>query len=159
MITVRDLDPVTDGGWLAQYLDEEWGGPVQARRGEVFDALTLPALVAERDGERAGVLSYQQHGDREWEVAVLNAVPGHTGVGTALVEGLVERAGPGCRIWLVTTNDNVDALRFYQRRGFRLRELRAGAVDEARRARKPSIPVVGHYGIPLRDELELVLDT
>ena len=60
-------------------------------------------------------------------------------------------------IWLVTTNDNVDALRFYQRLGFRLRALRAGAVDDARRDLKPSIPVE-HDGIAIRDELELVLE-
>jgi hypothetical protein len=58
----------------------------------------------------------------------------------------------------VTTNDNVNALRFYQRRGFRLSELRAGAVDEARRQRKPSIAPVADNGIPIRDELELVID-
>jgi ribosomal protein S18 acetylase RimI-like enzyme len=56
---------------------------------------------------------------------------------------------------LTTTNDNVDALRFYQRRGFRLAALRPGAVDEARRI-KPEIPQVGEHGIPLHDELDLV---
>ena len=55
---------------------------------------------------------------------------------------------------LTTTNDNVDALRFYQRHGFRLVELRPGAVDAARRL-KPEIPATGAHGIPLRDELEL----
>jgi hypothetical protein len=61
------------------------------------------------------------------------------------------------RIWVLTTNDNVDALRFYQRRGFRLGALRPGAVDEARRTRKPEIPEIGDHGIPLRDEIELEL--
>jgi hypothetical protein len=61
------------------------------------------------------------------------------------------------RVWLATTNDNLDALAFYQRRGFRLAELRPGAVDAARRL-KPTIPAVGAHGIPMRDELELVLD-
>jgi pimeloyl-ACP methyl ester carboxylesterase len=64
---------------------------------------------------------------------------------------------PGRAIWVVTTNDNTDALRFYQRVGFRLREARVGAVDEARRTLKPSIPRAGRHGIPLRDEIELVL--
>jgi Acetyltransferase (GNAT) family len=59
------------------------------------------------------------------------------------------------RLWVVTTNDNVDALRFYQRRGFRLAALRPGAVDESRRTLKPEIPAIGDQGIPLRDELEL----
>jgi hypothetical protein len=60
-------------------------------------------------------------------------------------------------VWLVTTNDNLVALRFYQRRGFRLSALRPGAVDEARRRLKPAIPDAGAFGIPLRDELELEL--
>jgi ribosomal protein S18 acetylase RimI-like enzyme len=61
----------------------------------------------------------------------------------------------GCRrLVLMTTNDNLGALRFYQRRGFRLVARRPGAVDAAR-ARKPAIPPIGDFGIPLRDELEL----
>jgi ribosomal protein S18 acetylase RimI-like enzyme len=78
-------------------------------------------------------------------------------VGTALLEA-VERiaAERGCRrLWLLTTNDNVDALRFYQRRGFRLARLNPGAVDEARARLKPELPTVGDYGIPIRDELVL----
>ena len=64
----------------------------------------------------------------------------------------------GCaRLWLVTTNDNVEALRFYQRRGFRLTALRPGAVDSSRESLKPEIPSSGFFGIPLRDELELEL--
>jgi hypothetical protein len=55
---------------------------------------------------------------------------------------------------VTTTNDNLNALRFYQRRGFRITEVRPRAVDDARRL-KPSIPIVGEYGIPIRDEIEL----
>src|SRR5260370_862830 len=58
-------------------------------------------------------------------------------------------------IRLSMTNDNLDALRFYQRRGFRIAAVRPGAVDAARR-RKPSIAAVGDYGIARHDELELV---
>ena len=79
----------------------------------------------------------------------------HRGIGTALLEAVIE-AVAGCdRIWLVTTNDNLEALRFYQRRGFVLSALRPGAVDEARRRLKPRIAGIGEFGIPLRDELEL----
>jgi hypothetical protein len=55
----------------------------------------------------------------------------------------------------VTTNDNLGALAFYQRLGFRLSALRPGAVDEARATLKPEIPATGEEGLPLRDELEL----
>jgi GNAT superfamily N-acetyltransferase len=154
---VRDLDPVADRAWLEQHLADEWGGPLQVRRGEAFDARELPAFIAERDGRPAGLLCYRDCLDGWWELALISAVPAGEGVGTALVDTLVERVGTGGRIWVVTTNDNVDALRFYQRRGFRLRAVRLGAVDEARRSLKPQIPTTGRYGIPLRDELELEL--
>jgi hypothetical protein len=72
----------------------------------------------------------------------------------AAVEALAAAAGCA-RLWVVTTNDNLGALRFYQRRGFRLRALRPGAVDASRAALKPEIPVLGEHGIALRDELEL----
>ena len=157
MPEVRPVDGAADRAWLDGYLDEVWGGPLQARRGELFDARELPALVAERAGERVGVLCYRDCGEGSWELALIGAAPGHTGVGSALVAALVERVGPGARIWVVTTNDNVDALRFYQRRGFRLRAVRPGAVDDNRRTLKPQIPATGRYGIPLRDELELEL--
>jgi Acetyltransferase (GNAT) family len=63
------------------------------------------------------------------------------------------------RIWLVTTNDNLEALRFYQRRGFVLSALRPGAVADSGQRLKPQIASVGDFGIPLRDELELHLLT
>jgi ribosomal protein S18 acetylase RimI-like enzyme len=78
------------------------------------------------------------------------------GVGTLLLEAAVgEARRHGCReIRLTTTNDNLDALRFYQRRGMRLAALRPGAIDRSR-LDKPDIPRIGDYGIPLRDEIEL----
>jgi RimJ/RimL family protein N-acetyltransferase len=82
------------------------------------------------------------------------------GVGTALIDEAKRIATQaGCRrLWLITTNDNVDALRFYQRRGFRLAKLHCGAVDDSRARLKPEIPETGHHRIPLRDELELEHD-
>jgi len=125
-----------------------------ARLGRLVYPLDHPALVAERDGALAGVLTYVLDGDA-CEILTLHAAEHWGGTGTALVEA-VERdaAERGCRrLWVLTTNDNVDALRFYQRRGFRLMELRAGAVDRSRARLKPEIPEVGAHGIALRDEL------
>jgi ribosomal protein S18 acetylase RimI-like enzyme len=73
-------------------------------------------------------------------------------VGTRLLDAVEDRTGAQ-RLWLVTTNDNLDALRFYQRRGFRISEVRPGASDEARRTLKPSMSEVGNFGIPIRDEI------
>lgn len=135
---------------------EARGTAVVARCDELLDARQVPALIARRDGEIVGVLSYVLR-ERELEVLVLWTTDRHKGIGTALlaaIEGIARDAGVE-RTWLVTTNDNVDALRFYQRRGFRLASVDPGAVDRSRATLKPAIPVVGDYGIPLRDELVL----
>ena len=146
----------SDRDWAGRFLDEHYGGPVQARRGELVDVLALPGIVAERDGLPVGLLTYRRDG-ADCELAFVAALVRHDGVGTALLEALVAEVA-GCeRVWLVTTNDNLEALRFYQRRGFALSALRPGAVDESRRALKPQISEVGEFGIPLRDEVELEL--
>jgi hypothetical protein len=98
-------------------------------------------------------VTYQQHEDGV-EIVYLEARAKHIGVGTRLVEEVAETSGTA-QLWVVTTNDNLDALRFYQRRGFRLAQLRTGAVDASRETLKPEIPLVGTHEIPLRDELEL----
>ncbi len=127
-----------------------------ARKGVLIDASVLPGFVA-TDGERpVGLLTYDAAHDECEVVAIISAEEGR-GIGRALMDAARDRAAAaGCRrLWLITTNDNVDALRFYQRRGFRLAALHRGAVDDCRARLKPEIPMVGDYGIPLRDELEL----
>jgi len=124
-----------------------------ARLGALEDALAHSHLVAVQDG-LAGVLTYILRRE-DCEILTLHAARPRAGAGTALLEAVREVAGDR-RLWLITTNDNVDALRFYQRRGFRLDKLHRGAVDEGRRL-KPQIPLIGDHGIPLRDELELEL--
>jgi GNAT superfamily N-acetyltransferase len=131
-----------------------------ARRGELLTPVDHPELLAETEsGALAGVLTYVIRGE-ECEILTLHTTEQWRGAGTALVEEVARiAAGAGCaRLWLVTTNDNVDALRFYQRRGFVLRTLRPGAVDESRAMLKPEIPTTGFYGIALRDEIELERD-
>ncbi len=127
-----------------------------ARGGELVDSLAHPAVLAWSDAELVGVATYIVGGD-SCELLTLHATTRFAGTGSALLTEVQRRAAEaGCsRLWVVTTNDNVDALRFYQRRGFRLARLRPGAVDVSRETVKPEIPAVGAHGIPLRDELEL----
>jgi len=131
-----------------------------ARLGELIDALDHPALLAESEdgGPPLGVLTYVLNREGgACEILTLHTARQWQGIGSALLEAVGRLAlQQGCaRLWLVTTNDNVDALRFYQRRGFRLADLHPGAVDEARARLKPEIPTVGDHGLPLRDELVL----
>jgi GNAT superfamily N-acetyltransferase len=129
-----------------------------ARLGELLDPLDYPALLAEADdGRLLGILTYApERGWGQCEVLTLHAAEQWHGAGTALIEAVEQLAAQhGCaRLWVITTNDNVDALRFYQRRGFCLAAVHRGAVDDSRRL-KPEIPATGAYGIPMRDEIEL----
>ena len=145
---------------LTATLREQWHGDVAVGRGRVHRMGDLPALVAEGDdGSLIGVATYLLEGDLA-ELVSLNALREGEGVGRRLVEAVADaaRAAGAARVRVMTTNDNVCALRLYQKAGFRLAELRPGAVDEARRTMKPSIPESGIDGIPIRDEIDLVLD-
>ena len=91
----------------------------------------------------------------ECEIVSLSSLAELTGVGSLLVDAEVHGLEAQCRrVWLVTTNDNMDALRFYQLKGFMLSALHLNAVQQSRKL-KPEIPVTGQDGIPIRDEIEL----
>jgi ribosomal protein S18 acetylase RimI-like enzyme len=155
-LTVRSLTD-DDRPWLTGFMTERWGVPLAAGGGRLHRLDDLPGFAAvSADGAVAGVVTYLIETDA-CEVVSIDSVVQGEGVGTALLETACEAAAAaGCRrVRLITTNDNLDALRFYQRRGFRLAELRPDAVEESRRM-KPQIPLVGAYGIPIRDELVLV---
>ena len=141
---------------IAWLMVELWGSELQVVHQSVYRPAELPGLIAERAGRVVGLLTYQVS-DEMLEVVTLNAIERRTGVGTVLMEAVAANARQlRCHeIRLTTTNDNLDAIRFYQRRGLRLVALRPSAVDRAR-LEKPEIPRVGDYGIPLRDEIDLV---
>jgi ribosomal protein S18 acetylase RimI-like enzyme len=142
----------SDDEWLKAILGKFWGGAELIVRGAAVNVLEKPALIA---GEYDGVAIFRE--EPAAELLLLHALRAERGIGTALLEAVIallrERGATELRV--MTTNDNLRALRFYQRRGFRLKELRAGAVDEARR-RKPQIPFYGADEIPMRDEIELI---
>jgi GNAT superfamily N-acetyltransferase len=142
--------------WAAQMLREAWSSErVVYSDGREYDASTLPGLVADAANERAGLATYAIEADA-CELVTLNALTIGAGVGGALIEAVVHAArAAGCaRVSVMTTNDNLPALRVYQRHGFALTALLPGAVELSRR-RKPEISLTGHAGIPIRDELVL----
>jgi GNAT superfamily N-acetyltransferase len=157
-MTPCNIRPVlqTDRPTVEWLITELWGAPETVVHDTVFHPAVLPGLIAERDGRIVGLLTYNVTAD-VLEIITLNALTRHTGIGSMLIDAArAEAKRRRCReVTLTTTNDNVDALRFYQRRGFRLNTLRPGAVDRARKERKPEIPLTGEYGIPLHDEIDL----
>jgi ribosomal protein S18 acetylase RimI-like enzyme len=155
VISVRPIER-GDRPWVAGLLEGAFGGVTVARKGALIDAFVLPGFVATDGGRPVGLLTYDAVRGECEIVAIISAEKGR-GIGRALMDAARDHAAAaGChRLWLITTNDNVDALRFYQRRGFRLAALYPGAVDHSRVRSKPEIPEVGEYGIPLHDEIEL----
>jgi GNAT superfamily N-acetyltransferase len=144
-----------DRPWVVEMV-LKWGSDFVVSRGQKIYPQDLPGFWAMGPGgERLGLATYEIVDDA-CQVVTLHALQQWTGIGTALLAAVREAAArAGCRrLWLVTTNDNVDALRFYQRRGMHLVAVRGGLRDVAR-SLKPQIPLIGNYGIPIRDEMEL----
>lgn len=154
MIEIRAIDDALRQ-WVAQTMREQWGADSVVGHGVVYRPRELPGFVALIGGERVGLLTYHITDDA-CEIVTLDSFCEGQGVGTALIEAAQDAAcQAGCtRLWLVTTNDNLHALRFYQKRGFVLVAVHRNAVDAARTL-KPTIPLIGNDGIPIRDEIEL----
>ncbi len=140
---------------VARLVLELWGAHTAVAHGEVFFPASLPGFLVEKQGQVLGLLTYTV-ANHQLEIVTIDALRRGRGVGTALVDAAVRQARTlGCtRVRLTTTNDNLDAVRFYQRRGFKLTALRPDAVREARKL-KPEIPTVGEFGIPITDEIDL----
>ena len=143
--------------WLADLLTREWGSVRVVSRGKLRSALELPGFAALWKSEYAGAITYEIDG-AECEVITLNSLREGIGIGTALLAAVQDAArSADCRrLWLVTTNDNIEAQRFYERRGFRRVAVHLDAVTAARTL-KPELPLMGRHGVPMRDEIEYEL--
>jgi GNAT superfamily N-acetyltransferase len=144
-----------DRAWLRAFLTKHWGSPQMVYSTGVYDCDQLPGFAAFEGGDVVGVVTVAVHEDA-CEIVSLDALPAGQGIGTALlraVEHWAQEQGLS-RCWLLTTNDNLRALGFYQKRGYALVELLPNAVETARKI-KPQIPLIAENGIPIRDEVRL----
>ncbi|MHA1654544.1 MAG: GNAT family N-acetyltransferase [Candidatus Thorarchaeota archaeon] len=152
-----DIRPVTDDdrNWVASLIRTEWGSEIVVSRGRVHQPSTLEGLIAFSAKSPVSFLTFAVEGD-SCEIVTLNALVMGMGVGSALLSALENelRKRGVSRVWLVTTNDNLRAVRFYQRRGYRISAIYPGAADNAQKI-KPEIPTKGFYGIEIHDEIEL----
>jgi ribosomal protein S18 acetylase RimI-like enzyme len=155
-----DLPPVfvreatnTDRAAARELFERDFGRTRIVAFGEVMDIDQMPALVALMTDEPAGALAYRIHGDALHIVALAtDPMWQRSGVGGQLVveaELLARRLGL-MRLVVATTNDNLPALFFYQRRGYRLTDLAANSVMT-----HTGRHVLGFGGIPVRDEVRL----
>lgn len=153
MSALRRITPA-DLPRLRQFWGDHWAGDEIIVHGQVFHPEQLEGFVNE---DWTGVVTYVV-GPDGCEIISIDSLKEGAGVGTALIDAVAAEARQhGCsRLFLSTTNDNLLALGFYQRRGFELVAVRRGAVTESRK-RKPGIPLIGDNEIPVRDEIELEL--
>ena len=151
--TIRPVDS-NDQDWIARFITERWGVEFIVAHREVYHCKNLPGFVAIQREEKVGLVTYKIVGD-DCEIVSLDSLRPCAGIGSGLIDAVKTAAAKsGCkRLWLVTTNDNLNALRFYQKRGFVLVKINRNVIEFARRL-KP-VPLVGAEGIPLRDEIEL----
>ena len=140
---------------LRQFWIEHWGGEDMITRGTIYRPDQLEGFVIEDGEEWIGLLTFIVK-NRELEVTSLDSLREGQGIGSALIQKAIEeaRARDCSRLFLITTNDNLNALGFYQKRGFEIVDVYRGALNESRKL-KPGIPLIGMNNIPLRDEIEL----
>lgn len=147
-----------DRDWITDVLLDNWASNIIVTRGITYEADRLPAIIVEIDGKKLGLLTYKIN-KHELEIITMNALEKGKGVGTALLNEVevVARKNHCQRLWLITTNDNIEAIRFYQKRGFEIAAVHRYAIEESRKI-KPQLPFVGKHGIPIRDEIEMEIN-
>jgi len=145
-----------DSSLIRQFTCEHWGDEFVVAHGVIYYPHQLPGFVAKDEkGSILGLATYTLD-PPNCELVTLNADPPGMGIGTALVSFVINAARKAkcTRLWLITTNDSINALAFYQKRGFLLVAVHPNALERSRKL-KPSIPWVASNGIPMRDEIEL----
>ncbi|CAM4481161.1 GNAT family N-acetyltransferase [Paenibacillus tarimensis] len=132
-------------------------GEIMVSRGRVHRLRSLPGYVVRHEQELAGCILYYM-ANSECEIVSLDSQVENRGIGTKLIQSVIERAKrENCkRIWLITSNDNIRAIRFYQKRGFDMAAVHRNAITEARII-KPTIPLLGYDDIPVKHEVEFEL--
>jgi ribosomal protein S18 acetylase RimI-like enzyme len=155
-VTIREIEP-SDSEWVRTFLMEQFGSTRVVSRGVMHQADELPGFIARHEGVPRALLTYS-HRDNELEVVTLHSATPGLGLGSRLLVAARKRASDlRCRrIWLITTNDNEPAIRFYQRRGMRIAAIHRGAIAESRKL-KPEISLVGVGGRLIEDEVEFEL--
>lgn len=146
-----------DKSIVAAFVAESWGSPLSVTRGKIHNTSELPGFIVKSDNKIIGLVTYNIQG-KDCEIVTLNSIVGNKGIGTRLIDKVIEKAkSENCkRVWLITTNDNTKAIRFYQRRGFEWAGFHKNSMEESRKL-KPEIPELGDDDIPIKHEIEFEL--
>lgn len=141
---------------VIHFFMQHWGTTEMVISSGIYDCSQLDGYVLiNEQQEIMGLITYILRG-KECEIISLDSMEENQGIGTKLVQEVEKTAlRKGCKqVTLITTNDNLNALKFYQKRGYHLTKVYPNAVEIARKY-KPEIPLIGNDGISIRDEIEL----
>ena len=136
------------------YIRYLWGGPMVVTLGNLYDTSNLPGFIADGDGALLGAILYRLEND-EFEISAFFSLIQGVGVGTKLINATIETAKQHRvrRVWLITTNDDTHAIRFYQKHGFKLKAVHIDAFEVTRKL-KNELPSLGNDNIPIEHEFE-----
>jgi GNAT superfamily N-acetyltransferase len=151
------IQPVKDADreWVRQVSIEHWASEIVVTRNSVYLVEEQPGFIALLDEQRIGLVTYRIEYNH-CEILTLNSLVPGRGIGSMLLNAVEDEAKKqDCkRIWVITTNNNLEALGFYQKRGYVIKTIHSNAIEKSRRL-KPEIPLIADSGIPIRDEIEL----
>ena len=135
-----------------QFFIDNWFSTDISLRGEIIDCTKVDGFLVQENNTIIGLITYTFFGDI-CEIVSIDSKRENLGLGSALLKEVEHVAiENNCKkMRLVTTNDNLRALQFYQKRGYCLTKIYPNAMDEVRK-QKPDVPLIGENGIPLRDE-------
>ncbi|MDO8529768.1 MAG: GNAT family N-acetyltransferase [bacterium] len=153
-LKIRKFDK-TDLKWIKNIFVKNWGSDFIISRGKIHKPENLEGFIAEENGEKVGLATIFVEND-EIELVTIDSLKQGKGIGKVLLDEVINTAKERKlkRLWLITTNDNLNALKFYQKNEFHLVKIYPNALAESRKI-KPQIPEIGENRIPLRDEMEL----
>jgi len=140
---------------IKEFLKEHWGDSRLINSHSDHEGSELPGFIVYMDGFIVGLLTYHISGD-SCELVSINSTLTARGIGSMMLRSLEDEAAQqGCkRIWAITTNDNLLAFRFYQKRGYVMKAVHENSLEKLRQS-KPSIPLVGFDGMMMLSEVEM----
>ena len=152
-VIIRESEERDQAG-IIELFERDFGYTNIVAFGEEVVLGDAPSLAAWMKGELAGALAYRLLTDGLLILALAtDAMWQRSGVGGHLVAEAesLPRARGLARVLVSTTNDNLPALYFYQRRDYHITEVVSGGLL----AHIKEGGSVGFGGIPLRDEIRM----
>ena len=142
---------------INNFILKRWLSLRMILRGKIVDLKNIDGFYIEDKNNIIAVITYRIVGF-SLEIISLDSVYENKRIGSLLINKIKAFANE-CNlknIIVITRNDNLRALGFYQKKGFILNKVFFDSIKQACKL-KPEIPIKNKNGILIRDEIELKL--